>query len=118
MYKGVQIAVLVVFVVVFGLFTRSQVPISLTEDEILLAIDYAIAETDAVVDETEVLERVKEEVVGQLETRQKRRLKFLTAAYFIIWLIFILYALRLSQTQEQLRRQLDGLQANPPEHKG
>ena len=49
MYKGVQIAVLVVFVVVFGMFTRSQVPISLTEGEILLAIDYAIAETDAVV---------------------------------------------------------------------
>ncbi|MCZ6678408.1 MAG: CcmD family protein [Candidatus Poribacteria bacterium] len=110
MHKSLWITVLIIFVVFFGLFIRSQVPVIITQDEVFAAIDDAIAETKAQVDKTEV-EQVVNKALEKLEARQKKRLKFLVSAYFIIWLIFILYALWLGQTQDQLRKRLDQLEA-------
>ena len=109
MHKNSWIIVSVVFVIFFGLFTRSQVPIAITQSKVLLAINDAIAETKAQVDETEV-EQVVNKAIEKLEADQQKRLKYLVSAYFVIWLIFILYALRLSQNQTQLRKRLDQLE--------
>ena len=111
MNKGVLLIVLVIFFIFFGIFLSSHVPIKVTQDEVFAAIDDAIAETQAQVDETEV-EQVVSKSIEKLEARQKRRLKFLVAAYFIIWLVFSLYVLRIAQTQTQLRRRLDQLETH------
>lgn len=111
MNKVVLLIVLVIFFIFFGVFLSSQVPITVTQDEVFSAIGDAIAETQAQVDETEV-EQVVSKSIEKLEARQKRRLKFLVSAYFIIWLVFSLYVLRIAQTQTQLRQRLDQLETH------
>ena len=114
MYKGLWITVLIVFALFFGLFLFSQIPVAITQDEVSTAVSDAIAETNAQVDEMEIEQLVTQKAVKKLEDRQKRRLKFLVSAYFIIWLIFGLYALHLAKMQNQLHKRVeqlhDGLQ--------
>jgi CcmD family protein len=109
MNKGVLLVVFVIFLIFFGFFISSQIPVVITQDEMFGAIDDAIAETGVQVDETEVQQAV-EKSLEILESRQRKRLRYLVAAYFIIWLIFILYALRLAQTQKELQQRIDQLQ--------
>ena len=110
MQKGLWIAVLIIFALFFGLFILSQIPVAITQDEVFAAVSDAIAETNAIVDETEV-EQVVNKALEKLAAPQKKRLKFLVSVYFVLWLIFSLYALRLAKMQAQLRKRLDGLQA-------
>lgn len=114
MHKGLWITVLIVFGLFFGLFLFSQIPVAITQDEISIAVSDAIAETNAQVDEVEIEQLVTQKAVEKLEDRQKKRLRFLVSAYFIIWLIFSLYALHLAKMQNQLHKRLeqlhDGLQ--------
>ena len=109
MHKGLWIIVLVVFGIFFGLFLFSQIPVAITQDEVSTAVSDAIAETNAQVDEMEIEQLVTQKAVEKLEDRQKKRLKFLVSAYFIIWLIFGLYALHLAKMQNQLRKRLEQL---------
>ena len=111
MNRILWIIVLIIFAVFFGLFTFLKVPVAITQDEVLVAVGDAIAETNLAVDKAEV-QRVVEKSIEKLEARQSKRLRYLVSAYFIIWLIFILYTLRLSHTQSQLRKRLDLLQAS------
>ncbi len=111
MFQSSWIIALIIFVVALGGLFFSEVPISITQDEVFAAIDDAIAETAVQVDETEV-QQVVEKSLKKLEDRQKRRLKFLASAYFVIWLIFILYALRLAKNQGELQKRLDRLAKN------
>ena len=110
MHKGLWITVLIVFGLFFGLFMFSQIPVAITQDEVSTAVSDAIAETNAQVDEMEIEQLVTQKAVEKLEDRQKKRLKFLVSAYFIIWLIFSLYVLHLAKMQNQLRKQLEQLQ--------
>ena len=109
MHKGLWITVLIVFAFFFGLSMFSQFPVTITQDEISTAVSDALAETDAQIDEMEVEQLVAQKAVEKLEDRQKRRLKFLVSAYFIIWLIFGLYALHLAKVQNQLSKQFEQL---------
>ena len=109
MHKGLWITALIGFALLFGLFIFSQIPVAITQDEVSTAVSDAIAETNAQVDEMEIEQLVTQKAVEKLEVRQKRRLKFLVSAYFIIWLIFSLYALHLAKTQNQLHKQLEQL---------
>ena len=109
MHKGLWIAVLIGFALFFGLFMFSQIPVAITQDEVSIAVSDAIAETNAQVDEMEIEQIVIQKVVETLEDRQKRRLKFLVSAYFIVWLIFGLYALHLAKMQNQLHKRLEQL---------
>ena len=112
MHKGLWITVLIVFALFLGLFILSQIPVAITQDGVSTAVSDAIAETNAQVDEMEVEQLVTEKAVEKLEARQKRRLKFLVSAYFIIWLIFSLYALHLAKMQDQLCKQLEQLHSD------
>lgn len=111
MNKGASLIVGVVFLIFFGLFLGGQVPIAITGDEVLAAVNDAIAETHAQVDKTEVGQVVSKSI-EKLEERQKRRLKFLVSAYFVIWLVFSLYVLRIARAQSQLRQRLDQLESH------
>ena len=114
MHKGLWITVLIIFALFFGLFLFSQIPVVITQDEVSIAVSDAIAETNAQVDEMEIEQIVTQKAVEKLEARQKKRLRFLVSAYFIVWLIFSLYALHLARMQNQLHKRLeqlhDGLQ--------
>ena len=109
MHKGLWITVLIVFALFFGLFLFSQIPVAITQDEVSIAVSDAIAETNAQVDEMEIEQLVIQKAVEKLEDRQKRRLKFLVSAYFMVWLIFGLYALYLARMQNQLHKRLEQL---------
>ena len=111
MNKAVLLIVVLIFVVFLGIFLTKQLPVAITQDEVLAAIDDAIAESQAHVDEREV-NKVVNKSIEKLEARQKRRLKFLVSAYFIIWLIFSLYALRTAQAQSRLRQRFDQLETH------
>ncbi len=115
MDRNVLIVVAIIFGVFFGVFTWSEVPVAITEDEVLAAVDDAIAETNLEVDRAEV-QQVVNKSIENLKARQSKRLKYLVSAYFIMWFIFIVYALRLSQTQSKLRKRLDQLQAGLETH--
>ncbi len=111
MDKGAPLIVGVIFLIFFGVFLGSQVPITITQDEVLASVDDAIAEMHAQVDETEVGQVVSKSI-EMLEERQKRRLKFLVSAYFVIWLVFSLYVLRIARAQSQLRQRLEQLESH------
>lgn len=112
MHKGLWITVLIVFGLFFGLFLFSQIPAAITQDEVSIAVSDAIAETNAQVDEVEIEQLVTQKAVGKLEDRQKKRLRFLVSAYFIVWLIFSLYALHLAKMQNQLRKRIEQLHSD------
>ena len=112
MHKGLWITVLIIFALFFGFFIFSQIPVVITQDEVSIAVSDAIAETNAQVDEMEIEQIVTQKAVEQLEARQKKRLKFLVSAYFIVWLIFSLYALHLARMQNQLHKRLEQLHSD------
>ena len=112
MHKGLWITVLMVFAFFFGSFLFSQLPVSITQDAVSTAVGDAIAEMSAQVDEMEIEQLVIQKAVEKLEDRQKRRLKFLVSAYFIIWLIFSFYVLHLAKMQNQLHKRLEQLNSD------
>ena len=106
-----KIIVVISFLVVFGLFFfAAQVPITLTDDEVAKAVSETSSELP--VDE-ELLEQAMKLSVGKLEKGQSTRLKYLAAAYFVIWLVFMLYLLRLGQQQRELDKRLFQLEQTP-----
>ena len=111
MNRNLLIVALIIFAIFFGVFSFLKVPVKITDDEVLVAVNDAIAETNLEVDKAEVQQAVNKSI-EKLEARQSKRLRHLVSAYFVIWLIFILYTLRISQTQSQLRKRLDQVQAS------
>ena len=58
----------------------------------------------------EVLEQAVKNSITILEKGQRTRLKYLAAAYIVIWLVFMLYVLRLGQQQQALDKRLAQLE--------
>ena len=105
-----KIAVLVSFLAVLGLFIfATQVPITLTEDEVAKAVEEASSESESLVDE-DILAEAVQLSVAKLEEAQSTRLKYLVSAYLVIWLVFILYILHLEQRQQELDKRLAQLE--------
>ena len=105
-----KIAVLVSFLVVLGLFIfATQVPVTLTEDEVAKAVTEASSESEAPVDE-DLLAQAVQLSVEKLEKAQSTRLKYLVSAYLVIWLVFILYVLHLERKQQELDKRLAQLE--------
>jgi CcmD family protein len=105
-----KIAVLVSFLMVLGVFIfATQIPITLTEDEVAKAIGEASSESESPVDE-DLLAQAMQLSVAKLEKAQSTRLKYLAAAYFVIWLVFILYVLHLERQQQELDKRLAQLE--------
>ena len=108
-----KIAVIVSFLVILVVFFFvAQVPITLTSDEVAKAVSEAVSESGVPVDE-EVLERAVQLSVAKLEKGQSTRLKYLAAAYLVIWLVFVLSVLQLERQQQELDRRLAQLEQEP-----
>ena len=105
-----KIAVIASFLVVFALFIfATRVPVSLTADEVAKAVTEANAESDLPMDE-DLLAQAVHRAVAKLEKAQSTRIKYLASAYFVIWLVFILYVLYLEQQQQRLDKRLSQLE--------
>ena len=105
-----RIWVIASFLVVLGLFIfATQVPIDITPDKVSGAVSEAISLSEVPVDE-EVVEQAVKNALTILENGQRTRLKYLAAAYIVIWLVFMLYVLRLGQQQQTLDRRLAQLE--------
>lgn len=105
-----KIIVLASFLVVLGLFFfATQVPITLTPDEVAKAVSETISESEFPVDE-ELLEQATQHSVAKLAKGQSTRLKYLASAYLVIWLVFMLYVLRLGLQQRALDQRLAQLE--------
>ena len=101
-----KIAVLVSFGVVLGIFIFStQVPVTLTADEVAKAIEEANSESEVPVDE-DILAQALQLSVVKLEKAQSTRLKYLASAYLVIWLVFVLYVLNLDRKAAGARQTL------------
>ena len=105
-----RILVLASFLVVLGLFIFAvQVPVDITPEKVSAAVSEATSTSEVPVDE-EVVEQAVENAIAILEKGQSTRLKYLTSAYLIIWLVFMLYVLRLGQQQQKLDKRLAQLE--------
>ena len=108
-----KIAVLVSFLVVLVVFFFvAQVPVTLTSNEVDKAISEATAESGVSVDE-DIVAQVVQLSVSKLEKGQSTRLKYLAAAYLVIWLVFVLYVLQLERQQQDLDKRLAQLEQDP-----
>ncbi|MYF97717.1 CcmD family protein [Candidatus Poribacteria bacterium] len=118
-----RIIIIITFIGILGLFLIAQIPVTLTSNEVDAAVSDAIAQVENAaedageakpqIDEDEVTKAV-ELAVEQLESKQKRRLKFLFAAYLVIWLAIMLYVLRLGRQQSKLEQRLSQLEQTQP----
>ena len=105
-----KIVVLASFLVVLGLFIfATQVPVTLTEDEVAKAVTEASSESELPVDE-DLLAQAVQLSVAKLEKAQSTRLKYLASAYLVIWLVFIFYVLHLERQQQELDKRLAQLE--------
>ncbi len=110
-----KIAVFASFLVILGVFIfATQVPITLTDDEVAKAIGEATSESESPVDE-DILSQAVQLSVTKLEKAQSTRLKYLASAYFVIWLVFILYILHLERKQQELDKRLAQLEQDSDE---
>ena len=105
-----RIIVVASFIVVLALFIfATQVPVDITPDKVSSAVSEAISQSEVPVDE-EVVEQAVKNAITILEKGQRTRLKYLAAAYIVIWLVFMLYVLRLGQQQQTLDKRLTQLE--------
>lgn len=105
-----RIIVVASFIVVLALFIfATQVPVDITPDKVSSAVSEAISQSEVPVDE-EVVEQAVKNAITILEKGQRTRLKYLAAAYIVIWLVFMLYVLRLGQQQQALDKRLTQLE--------
>ena len=105
-----RIVVVASFLVVLAVFIfATQVPVDITADKVSSAVSEAISNSEVPVDE-EVVTQVVKDSITILEKGQRTRLKYLAAAYIVIWLVFMLYVLRLGQQQQALDQRLAQLE--------
>lgn len=105
-----RIIVVASFVGVLALFIfATQVPVDITPDKVSSAVSEAISQSEVPVDQ-EIVEQAVKNSITILERGQRTRLKYLFAAYIVIWLVFMLYVLRLGQQQQALDKRLAQLE--------
>ena len=115
-----RIVVLASFVVVLVLYIfATQVPVGIIDekgevtesfkDKVSEAVSDAISESEVPVDE-DIVEQVALRSIEILDAGQRKRLTYLFAAYIVIWLVFMLYVLRLEQQQQVLDQRLAQLE--------
>ena len=108
-----RIIVVASFLVVLAVFIfATQVPVDITPDKVSSAVSEAISQSEVPVGE-EVVEQAVKNAITILEKEQRTRLKYLAAAYIVIWLVFMLYVLRLGQQQQALDKRLAQLEQTP-----
>ena len=97
------IAAFLTFTVVFNITRQPDVIVPGERIEVAVS---DILGNDTQYDETEI-QQIVTQVIKILNDGQSRRLKYLISAYFVVWLILMLYIFHLNRKQEQLQTELD-----------
>ena len=84
-------------------------PVDITPEKVSAAVSEAVSKSEVPVDE-DIVEQVVLSSIEVLEKGQSTRLKYLASAYLVIWLVFMLYVLRLGQQQQELDKRLAQLE--------
>ena len=105
-----RIVIIVSFLIVVGLvFLVIQVP-TLDQKKVDAAIKEAVSESEVTVEDENTVRQAVTLSVEKLENAQRTRLKYLVSAYLVIWLVFMLYLLRLGRQQQALDQRLAQLE--------
>ena len=111
----IKIVIIIGFLIVLGFFCfATRVPVSLTADEVSEAVSNVVSKSEVAVDE-DLAEQLALQLVEELENEQSKRLKYLASAYLVIWLVFMLYLLRLGKQQQTLDQRLSQLEQDTEE---
>ena len=102
-------------IVLVLLYLTMQVP-KISEDKIQQAIDDGQSVSEVKNEDQKALQETVKKIVEQLENSQRTRLKYLVAAYLIIWLVFMLYLLRIGKQQQTLDQRLAQIELNPSDN--
>jgi len=101
-------------IVIALLFTAIQVP-TIDIAKVDEAINEVRSKTQVHLDDEETLKQTVNLVVKELESDQRTRLKYLVSAYLVIWLVFMLYLLRVGKQQKALDQRLTQLEQETEE---
>ncbi len=105
-----RIVIFLSFLIVIGfIFLAIQVP-TLDSEKIDVAIKEAISESQVTTEDEDTVRQAVALSIEKLETAQRKRLKYLVSAYLVIWLVFMLYLLRLGRQQQALDQRLAQLE--------
>lgn len=104
-----KIVIIISFLIVLGFFFFATLPVSLTGDEVSEAVSNVVSKSEVAVDE-DLAEQLALQLVDELENEQSKRLKYLASAYLVIWLVFMLYLLRLGKQHQTLAQRLSQLE--------
>ena len=97
------IAAFLTFTVAFNITRQPDVIVPGERIEVAVS---DILGNDTQYDETEI-QQIVTQVIKILNDGQSRRLKYLISAYFVVWLILMLYIFHLNRKQEQFQTELD-----------
>ncbi|MAE20695.1 hypothetical protein CMK12_17500 [Candidatus Poribacteria bacterium] len=106
MSKFNLITIVVAFLTFTTVFNITRQPDIIVPGERIETTVSDILGNDTQYDETEI-QQIVTQAIQILNDGQSRRLKYLISAYFVVWLILMLYIFHLSQKQEQLQTELD-----------
>lgn len=109
-----RIVILVSALIVIGLvFFALQVP-TIHNDKINSEIRDAISSKQVTAEDEVIVREAVKLAVETLESKQLKRLKYLVSAYVVIWLVFMLYLVRLGKQQGNLDQRLSQLEQDTP----
>lgn len=102
----ITVSCLIVIVLVF---LTIQVP-TLDNEKVDAVVKEAISESNVSLQNADIVKQAVILSIDKLETAQRTRLKYLVSAYLIIWLVFMLYLVRLGVQQKSLDQRLAQLE--------
>lgn len=106
------VIVLSCIIVLIFLFMTIQVP-TINVKVIENVINNVQSTSEDKVENEAALKKTVLLIAKQLETDQQTRLKYLVAAYIVIWLVFMLYLVRVGKQQQVLDQRLTQLEEDP-----
>ena len=109
-----RIIIIISFLIVVGLvFLAIQVP-TLDKKKVDAAIMDAISDSQVAMENQDTVKQAVTLTIEELEMKQQKRLKYLVSAYLVIWLVFMLYLVRLGKQQSKLDQRLSQLEQDTP----
>ena len=109
-----RIIIIFSFLIVIALvFLAIQVP-TLDEKKVDAAIMEAISASQVAMENQDTVKQAVTLTIENLEMAQQKRLKYLVSAYLVIWLVFMLYLVRLGKQQSKLDQRLSQLEQDTP----
>ena len=103
------VIILSLIIVISFVFLAIQVP-TIHSKNIDTAIKAAISASQVPVEDEDIVKRAVTLSIEELELAQRKRLKYLVSAYLVIWMVFMLYLLRLGRQQQALDQRLSQLE--------